>query len=169
VSNVWASIGAFLLGVVGWFGSHFVGSPFRKFFDLRGEVIQQSIVYGNVMAPLKEFPDGSVRQVDVPEDELKRLREAEDVFRDLAARMRAFALSEPFALWFVEWRYDPWRASETLFGVSNTLHKYGGTRADAKKALEQALNFRITERRKKPALVRLVDSLVGKTRRNDKS
>lgn len=167
MSDVWASIGAFLLGVGGWLVTNFVASPFRKFFDLRGEVIQKTIVYSNVRAVHKEFPDGSVEPVeDVSDDDINRLQEAENVFRDLAARMRAFALNEPWALWFVEWRYDPWKASKTLFGVSNNLRKYGGPRAEAKRALEQALNFRVDEPRKKSALLTLVDWLVGKTKRS---
>src|SRR3989442_10171566 len=36
------------------------------------------------------------------------------------ARMRAFALNERLAVWFVKWRYDPWEASEALLRVSNT-------------------------------------------------
>jgi hypothetical protein len=77
---------------------------------LRSEVIHQSVLYANVAAVKKEFPDGSVEQVGLPGDEIKRLREAESVFRDLAARMRAFALNEHLAAWFVKWRYDPWEA-----------------------------------------------------------
>jgi hypothetical protein len=61
-----------------------------------------------------------------------------------SARMRAFALNERFALWLVKWRFDPWEASEALLGVSNTLHTYGGIRADPKQALERTLRFRIT-------------------------
>jgi len=142
--DVWNTIGVFLLGGVGWLVTSFVGRPVRQFVDLRGEVIQRSVLYGNVAALQQESPDGSVKQIDLSDEEIKRLREAEGVFRDLAARMRAFALNERMAVWLVRLRYDPWEASEALLGVSNTLHKYGGTRADAWKALERALGFRIT-------------------------
>jgi hypothetical protein len=70
-----------------------------------------------VAAVQKEFPNGSVKPVEISEEEFEGLREAQEVFRDLAARMRAFALNERLALWFVQWRYDPWEASEALFGV----------------------------------------------------
>ena len=66
----------------------------------------------------KEFPNGSVKPVEISEEEFEGLREAQEVFRDLAARMRAFALNERLALWFVQWRYDPWEASEALFQYS---------------------------------------------------
>jgi hypothetical protein len=143
VSSIWNTIGVFALGGVGWLVVHFVGQPLRQFYNLRGEVIHRSVLYANVIAVQKEFPDGSVEQVDQPEDEIKRLREAEDAFRDLAAHMRAFALNERFAAWFVkQLGYDPMEASTLLLGVSNTLHTYGSRRANAGKALEQALRFR---------------------------
>jgi hypothetical protein len=145
VNNIWSTIGVFALGGVGWLVTSFVGRPFRQFFDLRSEVIHRSVLYAKVAAVKKEFPDGSVESVDVPEDEIKRLREAVDVFRDLAARMRAFALNEHLAVWFVKWRYDPWEASTALLRVSNTLHKFGLERRHAKEALERALNFRLEE------------------------
>jgi hypothetical protein len=144
MSGVWSTIGWIVAGGVGWFATAFVGSPIRRFYDLRGEVIQRSVMYANVMAVQKEFPDGSVTPNELSEDETKRLREAVDVFRDLAARMRAFALNERLAVWFVKrWGYDPWEASEALFWVSHTLPTYGGKRADAKKTLEKALRFRV--------------------------
>ncbi|WP_157450336.1 hypothetical protein [Bradyrhizobium sp. ARR65] len=69
--------------------------------------------------------------------------EAEDTFRDLAARMRAFALNEPFAVRLVSlWKIDPMAASTALLAVSNTLRRYGGERAAAKSKLESVLRFR---------------------------
>jgi hypothetical protein len=144
VSNVWSTIGVFALGgIVGWLVTSFVGRPFRQFFDLRSEVIHRSMLYANVAAIKKEVPDGSVKPVELPEHEIQRLHEAEGVFRDLAARMRAFALNEHLAAWFVKWRYDPLEASEALLRVSNTLHKFGPERRLAKETLERALNFRL--------------------------
>jgi len=43
MSAVWHTVGVFLLGGLGWLATSFVGRPFRQFFDLRGEVIQQSV------------------------------------------------------------------------------------------------------------------------------
>jgi hypothetical protein len=70
-------------------------------------------LYDNVMAAEKEFPDGSTKPVDISEAELKRLQEAQNAFRDLAARMRAFALNEHLAVWFVKWRFDPWKSERS--------------------------------------------------------
>jgi hypothetical protein len=99
--SVWDTIGVFLLGGIGWLVASFVGRPVRHFVDLRGEVIQRSVLYGNVAALKQESPNGSIKQIDLSDEEIKRLREAEGVFRDLAARMRAFALNERVAVWLV--------------------------------------------------------------------
>jgi hypothetical protein len=143
MSGVWSTVGVFLLGGVGWLVTSFVGGPFRQFFDLRREVIHKSVLYANVSAAEKENPNGSIEPVEISEGEIKRLREAIDTFRDLAARMRALALNEPLAVGLVKlWGYDPMEASTRLLGVSNTLDKYGRNRSDAKEALERALQFR---------------------------
>jgi len=110
---------------------------------LRSEVIHRSVLYANVAAIKKEFPDGSVEPDELPEHEIQRLHEAEGVFRDLAARMRAFALNEHLAAWFVKWRYDPLEASEALLRVSNTLHKFGLERLLECLFCPLALNFRL--------------------------
>ena len=83
--------------------------------------------------------------VELSSPELERLRKAQEEFRDLAARMRASALNEPFAVKLVKWcGYDPLKASSSLLGVSNTIDTYGPDRAAAT-ALEQALHFRTVE------------------------
>lgn len=145
MDDVWSSIGAFALGGLGWLVTSFVGSPIRRFYDLRGEIIHRSVLYGNVLAVEKEFPDETVEPNRISKDETKRLSDAVDVFRDLGARMRAFALNEPLAVWIVKWRYDPWEASEALLRVSNTLPTYGGNRSDAKRILEESLDFRVSK------------------------
>jgi hypothetical protein len=121
----------------------FVGQPFRQFFDLRSEVIHKSVLYANVTAAQQAKADGTLEQLNLGEEELSRLREAQDTFRDLAARMRAFALNEPFAVRLVSlWKFDPMAASTALLAVSNTLHRFGGDRAAAKSKLEKVLRFR---------------------------
>lgn len=143
MTDVWSAVGVFALGGVGWVVTSFVGQPFRRFFDLRNEVIHKSVLYANVRAAQKANADGTLEQLNVSEEELARLREAEDTFRDLAARMRAFALNERFAVWLVRlWRFNPMTASTALLAVSNTLHSYGGDRAAAKGQLEMVLRFR---------------------------
>ncbi|MEK9282828.1 hypothetical protein MTR72_24890 [Bradyrhizobium sp. ISRA442] len=143
MTDAWGTVGVFALGGIGWIVTSFVGQPFRRFFDLRNEVIHKSVLYANVRAAQQAKVDGTTEPVDVDDDERARLREAEDTFRDLAARMRAFALNERFAVWFVRlWRFNPMTASTALLAVSNTLHSYGKDRASAKSQLENELRFK---------------------------
>lgn len=144
MSGAWNTIGVLALGALVWFVTYFVGRPIRDFYDLRREVIHKSLLYANVTAAVREFPHGSVEQVEISEEEMKRLQEAQNAFRDLSARMRAFALNERLAVWVVKQQYDPWEASEALLRVSNTLYKFGSDRANAQSELERVLNFRIT-------------------------
>jgi hypothetical protein len=131
------------VGGVGWIVTSFVGQPFRRFFDLRNEVIHKSVLYANVRAAQQAHVDGTTEPRSLDTEELGRLREAEDTFRDLAARMHAFALNEPLAVRLVSlWKFDPMTASSALLGVSNTLHSYGGDRAAAKSRLENELRFK---------------------------
>lgn len=133
----------FALGGIGWLVTSFVAQPFRHFFDLRGEVIHKSVLYDNVSAAQKVAADDELEGISLDEDELTRLREAQDTFRDLAAKMRAFALNEPLAVWIVSlWKFDPMTASTALLAVSNTLHSYGGDRAAAKNKIERVLRFK---------------------------
>jgi hypothetical protein len=143
LSDVWSTVGVFALGGVGWLVTSFVGGPFRQFFDLRREIIHKSVLYANVSAVRRENADGSIGPMELADDEIKRLREAVDTFRDLAARMRALGLNEPLAVGLIGlWEYDPIEASTRLLGVSNTLNTYGRGRNDAKEALEKVLRFR---------------------------
>jgi hypothetical protein len=144
--DFWGTTITIALGGFGWLITSFFGRPYMQFHDLRSEVIQKSVLYDNVSAAAKqrEF-DGYRSHVELTEVELYRLREAQEEFRDLAARMRAFALNEPLTVWFVKlWHYDSLEASAALLGVSNTLDTYGRDRADAKKTLERVLRFRTT-------------------------
>lgn len=102
------------------------------------------MLYDNVHAAAKQREsDGYRSHVELTEVELDRLRKAQAEFRDLAARMRAFALNEALTVWFVKlWHYDPLEASAALLAVSNTIDAYGPDRDGAKKKLEQVLRFR---------------------------
>jgi hypothetical protein len=146
MSEVWSTIGTFGLGGVGWLVTSFIGSPFRQFYDLRREVIQKSVLYANVRASAKQDRPDYKSHIELHVAEQDRLRKAQEEFRELAARMRAFALNEPFAAQLVKWRgYDPLKASSALLSVSNTIDTYGSDRAAAAKTLEQMLRFRTAE------------------------
>jgi hypothetical protein len=144
MTGAWNTVGVLALGALGWFVTYFVDRPIRDFYDLRREVIHKSLLYANVTATVSEFPDGTVEQVEISEEEMKRVQEAQNAFRDLSARMRAFALNEHLAVWVVKRQYDPWEASEALLRVSNTLYKIWEQPSHAKSELERVLNFHIT-------------------------
>jgi hypothetical protein len=142
---LFTATGFVLTGAMGWFAASFVGGPVRRFFDLRCEVIRQMARYGNVGARFKEKRDDpdEVEPVEISEKGEKRLQEAEEAFRDLAADMRSFALNEPLAVRLLKpLRYDPLKASTALFGMSNTIGRYGRVRNQGKQEVEALLHFR---------------------------
>ena len=142
-------VASFFAGAFAWGLLEFVGRPLRHFFDLRSEIIQKLIEYGNVRAAfrvVRRESEGVYEAVqadsDVTNGELERLREAETSFRNLAARMRAFSDNEAFALWAIRvLRYDPKLASKALIGLSNTYSVYGEARARHRQWLIEALRL----------------------------
>ena len=151
--SVWLALGSAFGGAIGaalgWTISSFIGNPLRKFFDLRGEVIRRLIEFANVPARWKEIADdsgaksGERIEIELAENEIARLEEAQRTFRDLASQMRAFAENEPLALWLVRLRYNPLKASAGLIGLSNTYDTYGGTKAFQRKTIETALRIKL--------------------------
>jgi hypothetical protein len=134
----------FVAGAVGWFVAAFIQGPIRRFFDLREEVIWRMALYANVSAREKENreePNEPIK-IEISDEAAQRLAEAELSIRTMAAKMRAFAINETLAVWFVRLlRYDPFKASQGLFGLSNSIGISGGTKAFQKKTIEQALFF----------------------------
>ncbi len=78
------ALGAFAAGGVGWIVVSFVGTPVRKFFDLRGEVIRRMAQFANARARWKESRDdpNEVKSLDLSEQDQRRLEEAESAFRE---------------------------------------------------------------------------------------
>jgi hypothetical protein len=106
----------------------------------------KELLYANVLASAKQDRPEYKSHVDLDDGQLDRLRKAQEEFRGLAARMRAFALNEPFAVRLVKWcGYDPLKASSALLSVSNTINTYGLDRAAAANTLPEVLHFRTVE------------------------
>src|SRR6266852_3162227 len=119
---------SFAAAVIGWLTLEFVGRPFRRFYDLRGEIISRLVQFSNVSPRWKEIPDdvgavsGNREELPLSEEAIERLHEAENVLRDLASQLRAFALNETLGGYAVRLLgYDPLTASGGLFGLSNSL------------------------------------------------
>jgi len=83
---------------------------------------------------------GNREELPLSEEAIERLHEAENVLRDLASQLRAFALNETLGGYAVRLLgYDPLTASGGLFGLSNSLDTYGGGRDFHRKTIAEAL------------------------------
>jgi hypothetical protein len=145
-------IGSALLGaiaaVLAWVATSFVGTPVRKFFYLRGEVIGRLTALANVRARYKQqHSTDDVEFIISTKDELffsdrdaARLEEAQRVLRDLASQMRAFAFNEHLAMRLIlQLKYNPRAASDGLIGLSNTYDTYGEDKSYYRRMVETAL------------------------------
>lgn len=145
MSGVLNAFGSFLAAAIGWIALEFVARPFRKFFDLRGEIIRLSVQTANIPAQYREprSTDDNPEIFQLSEDETKRLQAAVATFRDVAAQMTAFAENETYALKLTRiLGYNPIAASQALMGISNTRHLYGQSRKYHLDNLAKALKFR---------------------------
>jgi hypothetical protein len=145
-SSAWLSVvaGGFGASLV-WVVSTFFGTPLRKFFDLRGDIIRQLTNFANVRAACKEDRvDGGLKPVEgfTPEDAAK-LNQAQSALRDLASQLRAFSENEPFAMVVIRLlRYNPLVASADMIGLSNAYGTYGGDKAHFRQALKKSLRLK---------------------------
>jgi hypothetical protein len=131
-------MGAFLA----WLLTEFVGRPFRQFFDLRREVSRRLVQFDNVFARAK-MVEGKREPIELSTDEEARLTEAQEIFRDLASQMRAFAQAEFFSDRAVRvFRFNAFDASKALVGYSNEISTYGNGRWMYKNQLERLLRIR---------------------------
>jgi hypothetical protein len=134
-----------LSGVFAWMITEFVAKPFRRGIDLVAEVRTSAIIFGNVQARYRSSGtsgDGPFIKSDIPAEAEKRLQMAEEKFRELGAKLQAFAKTEPAATRFLRLlRIDMHIAGVALIGLSNSLGVYGKERSDANKAVESALRF----------------------------
>jgi hypothetical protein len=82
---------------------------------------------------------GQIQRYDI---DLKNVREAQRILRDLGAHMLAFGESETAACIVIKpFGFDPTIAGRNLIGLSNTLNRYGTDRAALRKNVEEALRF----------------------------
>ena len=84
-------------GFVAWMLTEFLAKPFRKGVDLTSDVCTKLIVFDNVQARYRETAAEDLTDLTIPEQAEKRLRGAEETYRDLGARLQAFAATEPLA------------------------------------------------------------------------
>jgi hypothetical protein len=114
-------IGSFLAAALGWVALEFVARPLRKFYDVRGEVIRRLTEYANIKPRWREIP-GDRKELELSQEEIARLEKAQDVLRDLASQLVAFASNETWALYAAKvMGHDPKHAAEGLIGLSNRI------------------------------------------------
>jgi hypothetical protein len=128
-------------GVVSWFATDFIARPVRKFFELRGEIAETMVIFGNVRAPTDERGKATD---DFTDDDMARLRDAGSLLRQLGARLLAFCHTEPIAHWLVRMRYDPIEAGRSLIGLSNSIGVSGNERHQHRQGVLNALHIKDT-------------------------
>lgn len=133
-------------GFVGWILTEFFAKPFRHGLDLVMEVRTNAIIYGNVPARMQsQSADGTgpFFSTEATKEELERLRSAEEGYRELGAKLQAFAKTEPLATWVMlcVFRLKVSEAGTALLSLSNTLGVYGHERRNSMARLEAALRL----------------------------
>jgi hypothetical protein len=127
-------------GGFGWFAVQFL-LPIRNFFDLR-LVRRQMLFLANVRAPQPRETCVTFEQIQRYDTDLKNVREAQRILRELGSYLLAFGESEPAACIVIKpFGFDPFIAGRNLIGLSNTLDRYGADRAAFRKKAEKALRF----------------------------
>jgi hypothetical protein len=143
MQSLWSIGFGLLSGVAGWMISEFLAKPFRRGIDLVAEARTSIIVYANVQARARmagTSGDGVVSHVELPDDAEARLRKAEEMFRELGARMQAFAATDrPAARVLRALGTDLSLAGVALIGLSNSVGVYGHPRHDAQRRVATAL------------------------------
>jgi hypothetical protein len=138
-----SSIGFGLLsGVVGWMISEFLAKPFRRGIDLVADARTSVLVYSNVEARAKVSPNGYASHVELTEESEKRLRKAEEILRELGAKMQAFAGTDRAAAFVLRALGTDLRsAGIALISLSNSIGSYGQQRHDAQSLIAATLGL----------------------------
>jgi hypothetical protein len=139
-----SNLGPIAIALIRWIVFNTVGKPLLGFFDLRTEVRRAMILYDNVRARWREADSIAVPSddKDLTPDNVERLQEAENQYRDLASQVRAFADTQSPSCVILRWfGFDARKASSGLMGLSNTINTYGKTRAFHKQVINEALKF----------------------------
>jgi hypothetical protein len=143
MESFWSIGFGLLSGVAGWMISEFLAKPFRRGIDLVAEARTLSLIYANVQARARmagNRNDGYVSHLEIPEEAETRLRKAEEVFREVGARMQAFAATDRAAAALLRGLgTDVSAAGTALIGLSNSIGVYGYPRHDAQSRVARAL------------------------------
>jgi hypothetical protein len=143
MQSLWSIGFGLLAGVIGWMISEFLAKPFRRGIDLVAEARTSILIYANVSARARmphDRNDGYVAHVELTEEAEARLRKAEEAFRELGARMQAFAGTDRAAAFILRALGTNLRsAGIALIGLSNSIGMYGQQRHDVQKRVATEL------------------------------
>jgi len=133
-------------GAFGWLALELLGQPIRKFFDLRRLVVHQMLFLAKVPAPQPRETCVTFEQIQRYDIDLKNVREAQRLLRDLGSHMLAFGESEAAACIAIQpFGYDPSAAGRSLIDLSNILDRHGTDRTALCKTVEEALGFKLAK------------------------
>jgi hypothetical protein len=131
-------------GTFGWYAFALLGPPIRDLFDLRRLVRHQMLSLENVPVLQPRETCVTSEQIRRYDTDLRNVREAQRILRDLGRQMLAFGQSEIAACIVVKpFGLDPSAAGHNLVSLSNTLDRHGAGRAPLRKNIEKALRFKI--------------------------
>src|SRR5579864_6571056 len=129
---MWAAIGSFLLGGLGWIVASFFGKPLIEVYDLRRRVHEEIVYTGDISG--YQFEDEKQRPVFL---------EAVENLRRLGAKVQAMNVSatESLRLFLSKRGYDLKLAGGGLIGLSNSLHARDGNRLVQTNAVQKGLEL----------------------------
>jgi len=81
--------------VIGWIALELLGRPIRALFDLRGKILKQLVMHGNIPLPKPRESAVSSREIREYDRAVKRVRAVQHIFHDLGSQLLAFAENEP--------------------------------------------------------------------------
>ena len=128
-ATVVSAVATILLGLLGWFGAHFVGVQILEFRRIRQEIHEALFFTANV-----PYREGVEQQAAVAD--------AAALLRRLAARLDALRVSlAPIPAWWLSRRYDLREATAGLTGLSNCIGEKDGYAAVFRDQIERALDL----------------------------
>jgi hypothetical protein len=116
------------------------GRPVRVLIDVRRVVLAQLLAYQNIALPKPRESAVTSRQIREYDEDVRKLREAERVFRDLGSQLLSFREIEPTLCAVLRlFGLDIVAAGSRLNDLAQTYSRPGSERADLQHEVENAL------------------------------
>lgn len=126
--------------ICSWSSLVLFGRPVRLFCDLRRDVLVQLLAFANIAAPEPREMAVTSRQIRDYDETVRKLRDAERIFRDLGSQLLAFHESEPTLCAVLHvFGLDIVAAGSRLNDLAETYSRPGPERAGLRREVESAL------------------------------